>query len=81
MQSIVPIAEAKVDGAAFGRVLDPIIANIVNPILMLMFAVAIIVFIYGVVEMIAKGGDPSVREKGRWHMLGGVIGMVIMMSA
>ena len=66
---------------SFASVISPIIANIVNPIVELMFAVALIVFVWGVVEMMLKGGDAEARSKGRNHMLGGVIGMVIMMSA
>ena len=66
---------------AFGRVINPIIENIVNPIVWLMFAVATIVFAYGIFEMIWKGGDPDARSQGSKHMIGGVIGMFIMLSA
>ncbi|HTK33129.1 MAG TPA: hypothetical protein VL335_01115 [Candidatus Paceibacterota bacterium] len=65
----------------FAKVIDPIITNIVDPIIMLMFAVAIIVFVWGIVEMMMNGDDSSAREKGRWHMLAGIIGLVIMTSA
>lgn len=69
------------DPTAFGKVLGPIISNIVNPIVTLMFMVGLIVFSFGVFEMIYKGGDADARTKGRNHMLGGLIGMVIMLSA
>ncbi|OHA24113.1 MAG: hypothetical protein A3B11_01280 [Candidatus Taylorbacteria bacterium RIFCSPLOWO2_01_FULL_44_26] len=46
-----------------------------------MFAVGVVVFAYGIFEMIWKGGDPAAREQGRNHMLGGIIGMFIMISA
>lgn len=81
MLSFVPQAYARVDMTAFGRVMDPIINNIVNPIVMLMFSVAVVVFAYGIFEMIWKGGDPDARAQGRTHMIGGVIGMFIMLSA
>ncbi|MBU6426987.1 hypothetical protein KGQ27_01980 [Patescibacteria group bacterium] len=77
----VPRANAAVDAAAFGKVLDPVITNIVNPIIELLFAVGIFVFAFGIVEMIAHGDDSTAREKGRWHMLYGAIGMFIMLSA
>ncbi len=67
--------------AAFASVADPIIVNIVNPIVMLMFAVAIIIFVWGIVEMLMHGDDSTAREKGRNHMLGGIVGIVIMVSA
>lgn len=66
---------------AFASVVNPIIQNIVNPIVMLMFAVAIVVFIWGIVEMVMHGDDSGAREKGRNHMLAGLIGIVIMLSA
>jgi hypothetical protein len=31
--------------------------------------------------MVTNAQDESVRSKGRWHIFGGVIGMVIMLSA
>ncbi len=69
------------DPAAFGKVLGPIISNVVNPIVTLMFMIGLIVFAYGIFEMIAKGGEADARTKGKYHMLGGLIGMLIMMSA
>ncbi len=44
-----------------------------------MFAIAIVVFAYGVFQVV-WGGEES-REKGKKSMLFGVIGMFIMMSA
>jgi alcohol dehydrogenase class IV len=77
----VPHAHAASTADAFGRAIEPIVVNIVNPIVMLMFAVAVVVFVYGIVEMVSHGGDPDARTKGRNHMLGGVVGMFIMLSA
>jgi len=67
--------------ASFATVVDPIITNIVAPLIELMFAVAIVVFVWGIVEMFMNGDDATAREKGRWHMLFGVIGIFIMISA
>lgn len=79
--SLITEAYARVDGSAFGRVLDPIMDKIVNPIVLLIFAVAVVVFSYGIFEMIWKGGDADARSQGRKHMIGGIIGMFIMLSA
>jgi hypothetical protein len=46
-----------------------------------MFAVGLVVFAFGVFEMIWNGGDAEARSKGKMHMLGGVIGMFVMLSA
>jgi hypothetical protein len=75
------IAFAAVNEQIFGKVINPIISNIVNPIVMGMFALGLLVFAFGIFEMVWGGGDPAVREKGRNHMLGGVIGMFVMLSA
>ncbi len=82
MIHLVDIARAATDStAAFSSVIDPIISNIVQPLVELMFAVAVIVFVWGVVEMLMHGDDATARENGRNHMLGGIAGIVIMISA
>ncbi|MDD5165513.1 MAG: hypothetical protein PHG25_03205 [Candidatus Pacebacteria bacterium] len=65
----------------FAKVVDPIFAHIVNPLILLMFAVAIIVFVWGVVQMMMNGDDSDARTKGRNHMLAGIVGITIMISA
>ncbi len=81
MDLLISHASAKVDSAVIGKALDPILNNIAKPIITLLFAVALIIFVWGIFEMIRDGGEASAREKGRWHILGGVIGMAIMVSA
>jgi hypothetical protein len=66
---------------AFGRAIEPILTHIVNPIVMLLFALAVVVFVYGIIEMLARGDDADARATGKRHMLGGVLGMFIMVSA
>jgi uncharacterized membrane protein len=79
--SLVPLAEAQVNATTFGNAINPIITNIVYPAIELMFAVAILVFAYGIVEMIIHGEDAEARSQGRRSMLGGLIGIFIMVSA
>lgn len=81
MLSLVPQVQAAVDTTAFGNFVSPIIVNIVDPVVELMFSIGIIVFVWGIVEMIVNADDPDARGKGRRHMLSGLIGMVIMLSA
>lgn len=54
--------------------------EILNPLIALMFAVALLVFIWGVARYIWSPDDESLRESGRKSMLWGIIGMVIMVS-
>jgi uncharacterized membrane protein len=79
MSLLVPTAHAAFDATAFGKVVDPVITNIVNPVIMLLFAVGIVVFVYGVFQVV-WGGEEA-RQKGKMSMIGGIIGMFIMVSA
>ena len=55
---------------------------IVNPILALVFALGLLVFVFGLVEFLwGLSGDAADKERGRKHMLWGVVGMFIMSSA
>lgn len=67
--------------AAFGKAIDPIIQNIVLPVVFVVFALAVLVFAYGVLKMVFNATDSEEHTRGRWSMLGGVIGMFIMLSA
>ena len=54
---------------------------IVNPLILIMFAVALLVFVWGVAESIRQSTNPSASSTGKQHILYGIIGMVIMVSA
>ncbi len=77
---LIPRAKAAVDLAAFGVIVNPIITNIVYPVIALMFGVAVLFFVYGVIQMIITN-DESGREKGKMTILYGTLGMFIMVSA
>lgn len=54
---------------------------IINPIIIILFAVAFIFFIYGVFEYLWKSqSDPAKIKEGRSHMGWGLFGMFIMIS-
>jgi hypothetical protein len=53
---------------------------IVNPAILLLFAVASVVFIWGVVKYIKNAGDQTKRGEGQQHMLWGLVGFVIMVG-
>lgn len=54
---------------------------ILFPLIALMMAVALLVFLYGAYEFIAGADSDSDRAKGRQHLLWGIVGMVVMVSA
>lgn len=54
---------------------------ILYPLITLMMTVALVVFLYGCFEFIANAGNDSARSAGKKHILWGIVGMVIMVSA
>jgi hypothetical protein len=57
--------------------------NIVYPLIALLIAVGLVLFLYGLVEYLAGLGADigDGKERGRKHMLWGIIGMFIMVAA
>ena len=58
-----------------------LVTYIINPILAILFAAALAVFLWGIVGFLthlSSGGDTS---KGKWHMLWGIVGLFIMTVA
>ena len=53
---------------------------IVNPLIYVMFAVAFVVFAWGIAEFIRKSSNSDSNE-GKSHILWGLVGMVVMVSA
>ena len=72
---------AALDTATFGKAVDPIISNILDPIIALIFAVALVVFVYGVLTYVWGSQDGEARSTAKKSMVGGIIGMFIMLSA
>ncbi|OGF77157.1 hypothetical protein A3G54_01305 [Candidatus Giovannonibacteria bacterium RIFCSPLOWO2_12_FULL_44_15] len=69
---------------AYAKTIDEVIAVITNevlqPIVQLLFALATILFLWGVVEFLISRDNEEERDKGKRHMLWGAIGLVIMFS-
>lgn len=53
---------------------------IINPLIQLMFAVALVVFLWGILEYIKGAGSPDSREQGSRHILWGIVGLFIMIG-
>ena len=68
--------------AQVGRIelIDKINQFILNPIIKLLFAVAFIIFIWGVVEFIFGQDNEEKVAAGKRHMLWAIIGFFIMLS-
>jgi hypothetical protein len=53
---------------------------IINPIIQLMFAFAIVVFLWGIVDYIRGAGSADSREQGTRHIIWGLVGLFIMVG-
>ena len=51
------------------------------PLVVLLMAVAVVLFLYGCFEYIINAGDSGAQTKGRNHILYGLIGLLVMTSA
>lgn len=63
------------------NILDGLIEHILNPLILLIFSLGLLVFLWGVAEFLRSGSNPTKNNEGKDHMLWGVIGMLIMISA
>jgi len=63
---------------------DSFISNvnqlIINPLIIFLFALAVVYFFYGVFEFISNGEDEEKKTTGKSHMIWGIVGIVIMMG-
>ncbi len=61
--------------------LDRVVAQIINPIILLLAGAAFILFIWGVFEFVAHAGDETKRTEGKRAIMWGIIGLVIIFGA
>lgn len=55
-------------------------ATIINPLIVLLFSVAVVVFIWGIVQFIWGTGGEEDRMAGKRHMVWGIVGIFIMVG-
>lgn len=55
-------------------------AKVINPVIEFAFIIALVVFLWGVMQYIRGAANQEKRKEGREHMLWGVIGFVIMLG-
>ncbi len=68
-------------GDAFKKLLNKILENIVIPVVYLVMALAIVYFLWGVMVFIQNADNAEKRQEGYKHMIYGVIGIFIIISA
>ncbi len=61
--------------------LNKINSAILNPLILLVFSIATITFVYGLVQFIGSETSDKEREEGKKKIMYGLLGMFIMFSA
>ena len=61
--------------------LGKVVTQIINPLILLLAAVAFVVFIWGVFEFILHAGEETKRSEGRKAIMWGLIGLAIIFGA
>jgi uncharacterized membrane protein YidH (DUF202 family) len=53
---------------------------IINPLIGLLFALAVVYFLYGIFEFLSNQENEEKKTTGKSHMIWGIIGITIMMG-
>jgi hypothetical protein len=54
---------------------------ILNPLILLLFAIALLIFFWGLVQFINSETADNKREEGKQKLIWGVVGLFVMFSA
>ena len=69
-------------GASYCTIVSALVTNIINPALLLLSGVALLVFVWGIVKfLLALSQGEKGTNEGKAHMLWGVVGMFIIVTA
>ncbi len=79
---MIPVAYAQTAAQIEAQCLvDKVNDAILFPLIALLMAVAFLIFLWGGFEFVRNSDSEAGREKGKTHLLFGVIGMLVMLSA
>ena len=64
--------------AELNKFITNVVAEIINPLILLLAASAFVVFLWGVFQFIANAGDEAKRSQGKSAIVWGLVGLVII---
>jgi predicted cobalt transporter CbtA len=62
-------------------IMAKIVSVIINPLILMLFSVGFVLFLWGLVVFMANAENSSERSTGIQHMIWGIAGMFVMVSA
>ncbi len=68
------------NGSSIADILKFVTCLISNSVIPLFFALAIVVFLWGMVKFIQNANDSTEREQGRTFMIWGIVALFVMVS-
>src|SRR3989338_5838795 len=80
MQLFYSLFTNKVAFASFDSFLANVNTLIINPLILFLFALAVVYFLYGALEFMLNQENDEKKTTGKSHMLWGVIGITIMLG-
>lgn len=63
-----------------GTIIQRIVDLIINPLLLVLMALAFLLFVYGLVEFLWNLNEGGENSEGKRHMVWGIVGLLIMIS-
>jgi hypothetical protein len=63
------------------KIIEKINEVILFPVMSFMLSVALLFFLWGAYEFVASAESDEGRARGKTHMMYGIIGMLVMLSA
>ncbi|OGI60556.1 hypothetical protein A2641_03420 [Candidatus Nomurabacteria bacterium RIFCSPHIGHO2_01_FULL_37_25] len=72
--------ETKIAYASVNSFIANVNREIINPLILLLFALALAYFLFGMFQFINNQSNDEKKTTGKSHMLWGVVGLTIMMG-
>lgn len=72
---LIPVAEAQTIGSIVSA-----ITGFLRSIIPILFLIATVVFLWGIILFITSGGDEEKRKEGRQYIIFGLIGLFVMVA-
>ena len=70
----------KIAYASLDSFIGKVNSEIINPLILFLFALAVVFFLYGVLEFLLHQDEEEAKTTGKSHMIWGIVGITIMVG-